>query len=111
MGGSLESGRMSVQFQRKLVTGDKLDFPLQSSGAFNMIYAWQNCAPGSFKYHGKAHNHVQVDFSKADGIPASVFGDEERGVASRGLIQLATVGDLTTLNVADGAGAVGTAGF
>lgn len=111
LGGSVESGRMTVQFQRKLITGDKLDFPLKATGAFDVVYAWQNGAPGTFKYHHKNHSHVKLDFSKIDGVPANVFGDEERGAASRGLIQLATAGDLVTLNVADGAGAAGSAGF
>lgn len=111
LGGSRNGGSMTVSFQRRLVTGDKFDFPMNASGAFNLVYAWHNGVAGQLTYHGKSHNHVQLDLSMADGVPNQQFGNEQRGSAARGLVKMMTVGALASLNSADGSGAETTAGF
>lgn len=95
----------TLVFTRKLVTGDKYDRDISITEPNDMIYAWgdSGSTDGGLEYHGDNHNHIFVDFSKADGIPDNLFGYEESGGLSRDLIHKSYYGTLATLQTA-GAG-------
>ena len=61
-----------------------------------MIYAWASTDTKGIQYHGDNHNHIFIDFSKADGIPATAFGEEESGKMSRLLVKNSLFGVLST---------------
>lgn len=99
VGGSRVGNYTCVTFKRLLSTGDKYDAVVRASAETDMIYAFGAGAPGDLHYHGEGHNHVRVNFSRADGIPSSAFGSEEAGFAARDFVQTYSVGVLATLQV------------
>jgi len=75
-----------------------------------VIFAWLDGTSGEIAYHGDNHNHVQIDFSQPDGIPVSLFGDEESGLAARQLVNAGGNGVLITFQ-SEQAGAVGVMNY
>lgn len=61
-------------------------------------------------FHGDNHNVAQVDLSVPNGVPTTVVGGEEEGVAARKLIASTGVGTLSTLQT-EAAGSAGSGGF
>lgn len=97
LSGSRSGGATTLSFRRALVTGDQYDRPLNASGPTDMIYAWGNAGTFGLSYHGDNHNHIMVDFSRADGVPLNDFGREESGALSRELVSSAYFGTLSTI--------------
>lgn len=106
--GSNTTTSTTLTFRRKLVTGDrKFDNPISLTEQNDMIYAWGVADETGLVYHGDNHNHIFVDFTKADGIPDSAFGEEESGKLSRELTRAAYYGTLSTIQTeAAGSGSV-----
>jgi len=111
LSGRVDNGVMQVTFRRLLNTSDRFDAVIPAEGAFDTVFAWHDGVKGDIVYHDKQHTHINLDLSKPDGMPSTGFGDDQRGVSARSLVKLAAVGTLATLNVKDGSGAAGTAGF
>lgn len=103
--GSKTETSTTLVFSRKLVTGDKYDRDISTTEPMDMIYAWSNNGEGKITYHDDNHNHVFIDFSKADGIPATLFGFEESGGLSRTLVRDQYYGTLSTMQTEAAGGA------
>lgn len=80
--GSNTTTSTTLTFTRKLVTGDKYDRDISLTEPNDMIYAWGVSDSSGLVYHGDNHNHIFVDFTKANGIPDNAFGEEESGKRS-----------------------------
>jgi hypothetical protein len=91
------ANRTVIRFRRLLVTGDKFDVPILPSGSNDIIYAWKDGTPGQVAFHDDNHNHLQIDFSRSNGIPSNTFGQEEVGLGARQLVNTCTFGTLITL--------------
>jgi len=111
LSGSINNGVMEVAFRRPLHTNDTHDTDIKVADAMDVVFAWRNGPAGELVYHGHNHAHFMLNLSKADGMPEGEFGDEQRGVGARALVQLAYDATLATLNIADGAGGAQMAGY
>jgi len=95
----------TVRFSRKLNTGDKYDAIVRPDhGPISLIYAWGDGKPGDLHYHGDNHNHVEVDLSRADGVPRTRFGCEEVGGGAREMVRDSIFGTLITVQTQVAAG-------
>lgn len=100
----------TLTFVRKLHTADQFDRDITLDQPNDMIYAYANADENGLVYHGDNHNHIFVDFTKADGIPDNQFGYEESGALSRDLVKNSFYGTLSTMQ-SEAAGAMNVANY